>query len=436
MERSAPADLRVAACLGFLTIATQRFGFSIGDGSVQATFFVLLIATAWTLFQRRGHIRPRMIVLYSLVVAAAAMSTVLGSNDAALTPSVTSFALFVLIYSVVLTAPPKNHRIPYGASLFAGAAAAMVVAALLGVFQFVAQRVGLGFIDPISSLPADVLMPGFNSLYDLEFAGGERGQFKPNGMLLLEPSFLSLFSAIGLVYYSLRLFSSNDQLRRLSGVSAVVILLGGLAVSASSSGIVVLGVAAIPLLLSVRRNRGLVALLLAAFVAALSLGLFNATIQKALEGFGERSSTTLRLVKPYELLAPYFLERPVFGGGAGTVTDATSQLAVVGLQSSTVMKLLVEYGLVGALIMLVAAAVVLARTNASRILVAAMLAAWLIPAEALLNSGIVLLLFYALPNWGGTCSESPVTPAEGRSLAARSISSRRPQPEDSFQSAN
>jgi hypothetical protein len=386
--------------LGFMTILSQRFGFSIGDGSVQATFFVLIATLVWIWAVRRSPIAPVMVVLYTALVATAGLSSLLGSNDPLLTPSLTSLVLFVLIYSLILAAPKDRNQAPIGAHFFSGAAAAMVFAAFLGIVQFVAQRAGLGFIDPISAAPETVLMPGFNSLYDLEFAGGDRGQFKPNGMILLEPSFLSLFSAIGLVYYCLRLFSKNDSIHRGRGILAVLILVGGIAVSASSSGIVVLGVAAIPLLLSVKRNRGLVVVLIAGFFVALSMGLFNATIEKALEGFGDRSSTALRLVKPYELLTPYWLDRPVFGGGSGTVTDATTDLGVIGLQASTLMKLLVEYGLVGAILLGVITVIVLRRSTAPRILVVALLAAWIVPAEALLNSGIVLMLFFALPNWG------------------------------------
>ncbi|WP_369122070.1 O-antigen ligase family protein [Microbacterium lacus] len=157
--------------------------------------------------------------------------------------------------------------------------------------------------------------------------------------------------------------------------------------------------AAVPLLWSMRRNRGLVSIVSVGVAVVFASGIFNSVIAKALEGFAGNTSAALRLTLPYEYLFPRWAEQPLFGWGPGEASRFVTETNIGGLQASTLMKLLVEYGLVGAVILAVTVLVCLRPSGAPVALIVAVFAAWAIPAEALLNSTLVMLLLFALPNW-------------------------------------
>ena len=63
----------------------------------------------------------------------------------------------------------------------------MIIVAILGIMQFSLQLAGLGFIDPIQNIPAQLLLSDYNTQNPLYFGSP---YIKANGMFLLEPSFL------------------------------------------------------------------------------------------------------------------------------------------------------------------------------------------------------------------------------------------------------
>lgn len=394
---------RVASLLGFLAIALQRFGISAGENtSVQLTTLVLLATVLWALFVIRVPARPANIFLYCAIVATVCGSAIL-SFSAGTTASIASLLLMVITYALVLVAG-GGRASRLGNHFFGGAVAAIQVGAALAVVQAVWQRLGRGYLDPLLAVPNTFLVSGYNTYWDLRFQGGA-GQFKPNGVIFLEPALLSLYTAIGIVYILSRLFGAQSGGGRRSNVIWLLVLIGGFAVSASASGVVVLALAAAPLVFTIRRNRGLVLIVAAALVVAAASGAFNSIIAKAMEGFTGTTSAALRLTLPYEYLLPRWAERPIFGWGPGEAGRLIAETQVqYGLQASTLMKLLVEYGLVGASILGLILVVCLRGSQAPLPLAVAVFAAWAIPAEALLNSSLVLLLLFALPNWRRTFS--------------------------------
>lgn len=426
--------VRTAYLFGFLAVATQRLGYtSAGGGSFQLTTVVLLATVAWSV--ARGHTRVRtwnVLLFASLVVSVCVVSLVDASLNA-LPLSIMSLVFFLLTYTTILTAG-GSRAVDVGRHFFVGAVSAMKLGAVLGVVQFVAQRAGLGFLDPMRALPAAWLRTGFNTYYALKDAPG----FKPNGVIFLEPSFLSLYAALGLVVVIGSLFggTSGETVRR--HLAWIAVLLAGVAVSASASGLVVIGAAGLPLLFAVKRNRAVLLVLATGIAVAAGAGAFGLVYAKASEGFRGNTSSALRLTLPYELLTPYWLQRPVLGWGPGTATATMAEIAVPGLQASTVMKLLVEYGLVTAFLLGASVWLALRGGGAPRYLVFAVLAAWILPAEALLNSTLVLLLMFSLANWhtptaptgneavpGGPPEDALTAPGTPRSATVRDSSQGR-----------
>lgn len=415
---------RVALVLGFLAVALQRFGITNPDGSaLNFTALVLVIIVLWQLFSSKARIEPVGVALFILLAVAASLALILAPNPTYV--SSTSFLLFLATYSLVLvrgrTPKGTDGSIGVGQMVFSGAAAAAKFGSLLAILQFVIQRLGAGFFDPLQSFPPQFLISGFNTYWSLRYQGGV-GEYKPNGVIFLEPSLLSLYSVLGLIFVLGRLFGKIEGGSRRSNVFWAVVLAGGLAVSASSSGILVLAIAAAPMILSIRRNRALVIALFVALLAALTAGAFNSVIEKANEGFTGRTSSALRLTLPYEVLAPAWQQQPWLGWGPGAAVKFIERANILGLQASTLMKLLVEYGLIGALVLTAVVAYCLWRSGAPLYVSFGIFAAWLLPAEALLNSTLVLLMLFCLPHWrtrGVDEHGSSIAPVSSQSSALR-----------------
>ena len=141
-------------------------------------------------------------------------------------------------------------------------------------------------------------------------------------------------------------------------------------------------------------------------------------LDKASEGITSQSSSTyLRLVGPYRLLLPYVSGSPLIGLAPGSATDLIARIGVTDLVSPTLIKMTVEYGLLGVTVLLVGMTVAVSNAwrSAPKALICAALAAWLIPGDNLMNGTLVAIVFFALPAWGAT------------GLEPRDRSSRRPQ---------
>lgn len=389
---------RMPAVLGFAIIAAQRFGVgSSGGGDYPLVSAVLFFTVAWAIFSGRARVRPAALLAYTVLTILAITSTLVSSSTGSAGVSLPSLVLFLSTYVVILTGDTFRGG---GTGFFVGAVWAIKLGSLMAVAQYVIQRLGRGFFDPIRSLPEAWLRPGFNSYYEFQFQGGVSGQFKPNGVIFLEPSFLSLYAGLALSYLVGQAVQHPESRRKWDAVWGMV-LVAAFAVSASASGVVVLGTAIPVLVLTTRRNRRMLVAVIAALVPAWYLGVFDLVIGKASEGVTGTTSTAMRLTLPYETLFPYWLDAPLLGNGPG----AASRLIAVaasegGVQTSTSMKLLTEYGLTTTLVLAVVIWVLLRRSVAPAYLITSVLAAWAIPAEALVNATLVSLLLFALPNWG------------------------------------
>lgn len=420
---------RVAVALGFLAVAVQRFGVTSADGAALSfTVLVLVFVVVWQMFLAKARIEPVSVALFLALLIVASLAMIFAPNP--MYVSLTSLFLFVTTYSVVLVRGRGSRwdtgAVGVGQLFLSGATGAAKFGALLGVLQFALQRLGAGFFDPLQSFPPQFLISGYNTYWSLRFQGGV-GEYKPNGIIFLEPALLSLYSVLGLILVLGRLFGRIEGGTRRSNVFWAIVLAGGLAVSASTSGVLVLAAAAVPMVFAIRKNRALVILLFVALLAALGAGAFNSVIAKANEGFTGRTSSALRLTLPYEVLAPAWQQHPWFGWGPGAASKFIEEANILGLQASTLMKLLVEYGLAGAVVTAVIVAYCLWRSGAPVYLSFGIFAAWLLPAEALLNSTLVLMMLFGLPHWrpGGHSRRKEMPSASSAASASESVATAR-----------
>lgn len=209
------------------------------------------------------------------------------------------------------------------------------IIACLGLIQMAVQILAGGlFLDPLRMLPAGVLLQGYNTTYPIAY--GET-LLKPNGMVLLEPSFFSQMIALGLL----------SELVFFKRKWRILLFLAGLAASFSGTGVIML-LPAIIFLGSIRTILGfaLLAAILIGVVATLGYG--TVYLARATETEDPGSSGHARFVAPYQEMFDGWQEKTstcLFGKGAGFADRMAAENNQVNFGPVT--KVGVEYGLVG-----------------------------------------------------------------------------------------
>lgn len=388
----------VGFVVGAVGLATQRVGLSVGSGFLQVSTVVMLIFWV-SLVPRKGTIDPTKFFQFLLLLLSTLISFVVNLNNASV--SFGSWILFACVYlsSVFDRKDPRIYSA--GRGFFQGTMACMRVSVLLAFVQALLQWLGKGWLDPLSMLPEAYLTPGFNSHYSLEWSGEALGMtIKPNGMLMLEPSFLSLYCGVCLVAVFSEILGSRrgERAPRASILDAIIFSVG-ITLSLSSSFLPVVAIAALLYYSRILSRPKVVFGVLCCVSGALMAGVLDPLLSKVTEGFSETTSTGLRLSVPYEILLPYWVEAPVFGAGPGTAMQSSVDSGLIGLQVPTLVKSLLEYGLVGTILLLnLAISAQRGIDRSMRALQASVIVAWVLPAEALLNSYIVALLFFCIPS--------------------------------------
>jgi hypothetical protein len=213
--------------------------------------------------------------------------------------------------------------------------------ALIGVLQYTVQyAIGQKLAFPIEhSLPEAFITQKYNHLIPIRDGGVI---LKSNGVFFLEPSFYSQFIGLGLV---LELSTRNRPLR-------IALLVAGLAVAYSGTGIVVAAVGIAGLVIVKRRWDVIVFVTLAALAALLLSDVLqlDRLFNRVAEFQSTRSSASARFVAWIDMLRQHWwLEdaRALFGAGAGSFSGyaVTARLATAEMSFS---KMLFEYGIVGA----------------------------------------------------------------------------------------
>lgn len=395
--RRAQRTQRMVTATGFLAIAGQRLGVSFG-GAVLSLAAVSIVVMYVRLLLSGARISSIGLTLWCALVAIGGLGF-LSHPDA----HAGSLLIMLAIYLSLLLLPAgPDHATGHGRAFLLGAVTAIKIGAVLALVQAALQWAGSTTLwDPISSfVPTGLQVAGYNTHYSLQYVETRLGMsFKPNGVIFLEPSRLSFYSAIALAWLGQRRLVERDQSPNQRPLLWAVVLLAALAVSISTSGLPILAFAAAPLFPRLARNRRALLGVVVLVATGWYVGLFDAIFGKATEGFNASTSTGIRLTVPYQLMFPHI--GSAFGSGAGTASDLADTFGIRGLQVPTVMKAALEYGLLGALTLAVATIVVVIGSKPPAVLLLAALAAWLIPAEALLNPAVAAIMFFAVPHWGG-----------------------------------
>ncbi len=406
---------RVVVVLLAVTLLTQRLAIPLGEDQLPLSLPLVIGVLGFGLLTGALRIDPQGLRLYALAMGAAAACTlavlVLGG-----VPSLLSLSFLLAIYTVAVVrtpvAPESVADTAHRAYL-----AIMTGAAAVSVGQFVVQYLGVPYEDLLARVvPAQFLQQGYATGDPLVYGSPLH---RTNAVLFLEPSFLGYFLGIAIVMALARRSSPWRVLLLVAGAipplagNAVVVVLAGVAVLAAG-----------PLR---SRLRALVPTLAVVLVVVLATPLGDLYFERSTEISGDGNSTTLRLIDPYEILLPAWVSTPesvLVGQGAGvatTVIDTTTEEAVI---TPVVPKLLLEYGVLGAVPLLLFLGWAVAGGLRGRPWALGLVIGFFVLNAALLQVtfavGTILLarLVPALPPQGDRPPAQPVTPA--RPMAVRS----------------
>lgn len=306
---------------------------------------ILLAVMLMGLLMGRFRVHVTRLLFYLLTIGWLGGSQLLLDNP--FSPSSIAFLAVLFLPLTLQLRPPKTRPLepppaedPLHASLRAMAGMAAFFA-LLGVLQYTLQYViGQRLAFPIEhSLPEAFVTQKYNHLIPIREGGTI---LKANGVFFLEPSFYSQFIGLGLV---LELSTRNRPLR-------IAVLVAGLAVAYSGTGIIVASVGIAGLVIVKRRWDVIVFVVLAALAALLLSDVLHLDrlLNRVAEFQSTRSSASARFVAWLDMLHEHWWldgTRALFGAGAGNFSSyaVTARLATAEMSFS---KMLFEYGIVGA----------------------------------------------------------------------------------------
>jgi len=346
-ELRVPAPAEAGTHLLVLLLAvilTQRLAIPLGSTAQLAVGVPLgLAVVGHGLATRQLRLDPIRTALYCLAVAGMVGVTVLASARQQ-SPSLTSLYLAVAIYALLAVQAPAldRHRREHLLDAFV---TVMLAAAVVALVQLGLQYLGVPGRDWLAEVvPQRFLLQGYHTGDPLEYGSP---LLRANGVVFLEPSFLSYFLGLAAVV----------ALWRGRGPFTIGLLTLGFVPTSAGNGIVVLALGIAALLVG-RRSRNLGALLLpAAATVALAVATpFGARFVTRVSELGQQdSSANLRLVEPYRRFGDVWLADPlslVVGHGPGNGPGLINPTGLDGLLTPLLPKLVLEYGLLVSVVFL------------------------------------------------------------------------------------
>ncbi|GAA4674688.1 hypothetical protein [Frondihabitans cladoniiphilus] len=402
LRRLRPAERKSSylAVLLLLIVLLERFAISFGSQQIPVVVPVVLVALGIGVV--RGHIvldrrrAPLVLALWlvSLVCTLAQLMT-------GQLPSVLSLALLVLLYLPLLgTSTQSANSTGVAARAFL---TMMTIAAGVSLVQFLIQYAGIENIDWLAAIvPNQFLLQGYFPNAVVRYGETLR---RSNGVLFLEPSFLSFFLGLAALI-GVRVRVPWWQL---------LLLLAGMVPTLAGNGLVVLIPGLVVTFFSpLRRNllRLLPGLVVTVGVAAATpLGALY--LGRSQETSSTKSSSSLRFVLPYSDLLPASLDSPfhaLLGHGAGTSDDFLNSIGAGDVTRAVFPKILFEYGMLGFLgIGIVLLVVMIAALRSRPWLVGLVLAFFFLNASLLQAELVFVTLFWLtiIPGRKPTTSDPP-----------------------------
>jgi hypothetical protein len=385
----------------------QRFGVPVGGGvQLPVSLAIVLFLMAWGMFSgvlQLNFVRYRLYVIASTALVVLTLLAYLAGRQ----PSLPSALLAVALYA--MAAFDFSLRRSDIDRVWDVLIAVMTIAAVVSLAQAAVQYVGVEYRDWIGDLlPDAVIIPGYNSGDPLAYGSQI---YRVNGLVFLEPSFLSYFLGVAVVV----------ALQRRAPWWRVALLFARMVPTRAGNGIVIV-LPAVMLLFAMddRGVRRLAVPLAVAVVLALVTPVGSRLVDRIGEINSPGSSAYLRLVAPYAVVIPPVLDDPLalaMGFGAGQAEAYAADFGPDSMLTPYLPKLLFEYGAIGTVAFSLFALSVFLR-GITRPVVPGLLFAYFVLNAAFLQAPIALttILFVVVLRPSSALADQRVTSAAAGGL--------------------
>ena len=331
-----PATVRWVGGLFAACVLLQRF--AVPGLPVALILPLILLGAAWGLFRGLAELNRTRLLAWLVAAAVTAMAVALqGLVLQRSYVSLGSWGLFMMVWLPVTIQLVDRRLVTYIAVLRVVVATTAMLAAA-AVAMTLTQYAGVPFRDWLADIvPDSMLLKNFATTYPVSYGSPI---YRANAWVGLEPSMVSLQIGLGMIAALL------IGARR----STIALLVVGLVVATSGSG-VVLVVVALPILLASSARRQLARYLVPAAVVMVlgaSSPMGQSILNRVGEGSTRQSSLSLRGAYPYEYLWPTWagdFSGMVFGWGPGSSQVLVEQSGILGLMVPTPVKVFFDYGL-------------------------------------------------------------------------------------------
>ena len=155
---SASAVYPVFAMLVISLVFLQKFGLTVGEGSIGLDAFIIWIGLGWLIYRSEIEISPVRLLLLGLVFGAMALSIIMGANQA---PKLQAAAIVLVLYAgMVFRIPASPETVSRCFRVFQRSM--MIIAAVVICQQIVQYTVGNKYWPNINNItPKEFLYSGF-----------------------------------------------------------------------------------------------------------------------------------------------------------------------------------------------------------------------------------------------------------------------------------
>tara|TARA_R100000365_G_scaffold2478_1_gene7781 strand:- start:3084 stop:4382 length:1299 start_codon:yes stop_codon:yes gene_type:complete len=349
-ENSGSSAAKAVATLAVLAVLTQRL--ALPSTSLPLLLAPYVATVAWLVISRRLGVRKNAAVFtaaagIALVVSALGWFPV-GPNDATLRWLVVLLVLWIP-FLFASHGSGVTARVVHATTITLG------VGAVGAIVQFGVQLFGGPFIDPIYLLPNQYLLDGYLHTAPIADTGLLSSILRSNGLFFIEPSFASQYFALGALL----------TLRRHPAWTAVFVL--ALLTTGSGTGVIALGVGLLGVIIqsSIRTKVAVLAIMASAALLAAQSGYMSVLFARSEEFSTTGTSGSIRFVAPLEHTRAFiesFALSAVTGfspGNAGRTYQWESSVVNYTMPA----QLVIEYGLVFAVLFILGLCVVTLRSG-------------------------------------------------------------------------
>lgn len=367
-----PFDL-IIYLLMFTSIFLQRFAVPFGGTQIPLAMPIMLGLTIIYIIKYNFKISLIRLLLFGLFLLIVSFITFFHESVSyfSLLYLIALYVPFLINFNIDLQNKVKYLKILQNTILFT---------AIIGIFQFILQIVGIGFFDPISLLPEHILQQGYLTTYSISY-GSEI--MKSNGTFFLEPSLFSQFLAISIII-ELLLFKRWFRV----GLLGIAILF-----TFSGTGLLLLAFVALPIIFTLKPKQATSILVLGFVVAFIffTSEYGETTLSRSQEYKSSNSSFSIRFINPFKAVMESDNSKIVFGHGAGQ-----SDLAIFNYPTNftVIPKLWYEYGFIPMILFLLFIINYLVNKR-NKVISVAILFMYLFLSGSLLQPQTILFVFIA-----------------------------------------